>query len=458
MLKISTKISLLYLATTAAIIILMAISMYNVYYSQRLQSIDTELQDYANFLSSNIELENSNISFVFQAMSDKKGLNKEEFNNNFMFVLTDNDSIIYESNDLIKLDSLIKLFIDDELFYKKHKFDYIEYEENTYRIFKKYVDLKKDNDLQIVMIASLKRFDESLLLLKYILFIICPGFLLIAAIIASIIAKKSFAPVLQITKAAELISAQNLDKRVPVGNANDEITYLAHTFNEMIDRLDKNFKSQKQFITDASHDFRTPLTVMRLEFELLLSESNLDDKFREFLEKNLMELKSLSNLADNLLILARADSNQLILDKEYFRIDELIFSVVSYYKNLAAQKGVTFLIELNEDYEIYADKEMMKRVVNNLIDNAVKYSINDSQIEIILTNINNKICLEISNFCLKFDNSEINIFDRFYRQQNSRTVDGFGLGLPIVKTILDTHNFEIDYDFKINIFKILIKI
>ncbi len=446
MLKISTRISLLYLTASTIIIGMMGISMYYIYYAQRLSSIDAELQDYAEFLTTNQYLESRDLSYVFKRLTSRRDVRKKPLQMNYNFILANKDSVIFESDEKIEIDSLINPIFEADEKTMEERYRFITINDEEYRLFKKRIHGNKNDDLELLMITSLERFNNSLSTLGYILFIISPLFLIAAAIVGYFISRRAFAPVRNITKTAEEISGENLSRRVPVGQAEDEISLLARTFNDMIERLDITFASQKRFIADASHDFRTPLTIVRLELELLSNRSDLIDEVKEPLDKCIKELKSLSNLAENLLLLARSDSHQLVLKKSDFRLDELVMDCVSSFYNLASTQNKTFIIDIDEPVEVFADKDLVRRAIINSIDNAVKYTLPGNPIRIYNGLDKNNTTIRIINPGQELSSELLSkIFDRFQRADDSRTTKGYGLGLPIIKAIVEAHGGNVTF-------------
>ena len=212
----------------------------------------------------------------------------------------------------------------------------------------------------------------------------------------------------------------------------------------MIERLDITFTSQKRFIADASHDFRTPLTIVRLELELLTNRTDISAEIKEPLDKCIKELKSLSNLAENLLLLARSDSHQLVLKKSDFRLDEMLLDCVSSFNNLALAQNKTFIIDIDEPVELFADKDLIKRAIINSIDNAIKYSLSGNPIRIFNGLDNDTTVIKIINKGKELAPELLSkLFDRFQRVDDSRTTKGYGLGLPIIKAIVESHDGKV---------------
>jgi len=285
---------------------------------------------------------------------------------------------------------------------------------------------------------------ESLHQLRTVIIIVVPISLFFAGFIGFFIARRAFAPVRAITETAASISSKSLEKRVPISGTDDEISKLALTFNAMIARLHDTFISQQRFVADASHDLRTPLTVIQMELEWLLTQDEPDLKTKIVIDRCLKEILRLTELADNLMLLARADAHQLQVNKIYYRLDEQIMESVTQMKTLANQKNVTFKLDINAPVEVFADESMLMRLLINAIDNAIKYSPDNGKISIVLDQNEGYGIFNITNEGNPIKPESLNrIFDRFQRGEKARTSRGFGLGLAIIRAIAQVHNGDV---------------
>jgi heavy metal sensor kinase len=439
MLKISTRITLWYLTASGLLIFMMAFAMYSIFDAKRRAAIDSDLYEYADFLVSGLGEQSKDLSEMFDALLEKKEvpLAKPRAHK---FVLASNDSLMFENNAIINIDSLLSVMQDRKEADQDSAYMTIELNNVDYRFYIRPIQLTKKKEFQLIVITSMDRHYESLVQLRTILFIICPVALLVFGVFGFFIAKRALAPVSNITNIAAEISSESLDKRVPIGKSQDELSNLAATFNEMISRLDTTFKSHQRFIADASHDFRTPLTVIQVELELLLQKEELDKKSGDTIENCLKEVQRLTKLSDNLLILARSDAKYLKLNKKKFRLDELIMDCITPLNTIAKTKKINFRVLSAEQIEIYADQEMLTRVFTNVIDNAIKYSFENQVVSISISQSLSDAVVEINNKGNPIPAELLPIiFNRFNRGDKSRTSTGFGLGLSIVKALVESH-------------------
>jgi signal transduction histidine kinase len=244
---------------------------------------------------------------------------------------------------------------------------------------------------------------------------------------------------------AHSITAARLDSRVAVPRAKDEIRVLAETLNEMMERIDAAFRTQRQFVADASHEIRTPLTIIRSELEFAQrNPGKLESE--ESIRIALGELDRLARLADGLLMLARLDAPGFSLTTRLIRLDELLIECVRHMNEPAAKRSVTLDIRVDEVVELQADRDWLKSVVLNLLDNAIHYSPEGGTILISLT-VPSKgsvsIAVEDSGPGIA-PNDLPHIFKRFYRADTERSREGgSGIGLAIADEVVRLHSGEI---------------
>lgn len=265
-------------------------------------------------------------------------------------------------------------------------------------------------------------------------------------IIASIIlgymvSKRMLKPIDDITKTAENISINNLKERIEAKGPDDELNRLIKTFNKMIDRLQGAFNKQVQFVSDASHELRTPITVIQ-GYANLLDRWGKDD--REALEKSIYAIKleaaNMAKLIEELLFLARGDSGRQLIEKEEFLINELIDEVVMESKLI--DKNHEISNNKNDSARISADYKMIKQMLRILIDNSIKFTPKDGTIDISSEVKDNSVKITVIDNGIGIPKDEIeSIFDRFYIVDKSRSKEkgGTGLGLSIAKWIVNMH-------------------
>ena len=264
-----------------------------------------------------------------------------------------------------------------------------------------------------------------------------------------LLANQALRPVDRITRAAEQIGAGDLSERVPTPPQMDEIGRLATTFNHMIARLEAAFERQKQFTSDVSHELRTPLAVMRGDIEIALRRTRSADEYQQVLASSLEEIIRLSRLVEELLTLARADAGRTQLKREPISLDKLCGDMVDYILPLATQRDQILTYEgPGRDVVMNGDINRLKQLLLNLLDNAIKYTEKNGRVTLALTSTPSQAIIEVRDTGRGIPKEDLpHIFDRFFRRSKStpdRTAVGFGLGLSIVKWIVDSHGGTIE--------------
>jgi len=301
--------------------------------------------------------------------------------------------------------------------------------------------------------TSLEFVIESLKKLIIILGISFPILILIIFFFGYFIIDKALAPIRMITSKAKKISAENLEEKVGGNLPDDEIGELAATFDSMISRLKASFEELAQFSADVSHELRTPLTVLQGEVEVALRGNRTIEEYKEVLKSNLEEIKRLKSIVETLLFLSKAESGQIIYKIKEIDVIDVIISVISSLKSFIKEKNIKIDIDGEPETYIKGDENLLKQLFYNIIHNAIKYNRKNGKITVSIRENDDKIFVSIEDtgFGIK-ENQLKNIFNRFYRVDKARTrkEGGFGLGLNIVKKIIDIHNAEIEVESEIN--------
>lgn len=292
-------------------------------------------------------------------------------------------------------------------------------------------------------IADLRRSVMELIMM----FLFSSSFaILIAFIIVYIQAKKISAPIVQINKAAQLIAAGNFSERVEVTTI-DEIGQLASTFNFMASSIEKSEQQRQSFISDVSHELRTPMTSISGFVQGMLDGTIDDDKRNTYLQIVLDESTRLTKLVNDMLEMSKMSSDEFKLDITPFDINDLICSCLISLESRIDDSNLNVDVDFRPDRLItLGDKYQIKRVVLNLLDNAIKFSHKGTSILIKTWIAAGKAHISVSNIGDGISENDLkNVFDRFYKTDKSRTKDksGAGLGLSLVQNIIRLHNQEI---------------
>ncbi len=260
------------------------------------------------------------------------------------------------------------------------------------------------------------------------------------------LAKKTLAPVEQIRKQVDTIYEKNLSTRLISTNPDDEIGQLTGTFNNLLQRLEKAFNSQLQFIADASHELKTPLTILRTQWEKLSAQEDLPYEYRVKIQSDIEELARLSNLINNLLIIATPE-NKLVAEELFeLNLSELVQSFYEDIRLLTEEKQQHLQIRITDNITILGDKVRIFQLLLNLADNAIKYTPINGNIDIELVREDLHAVFSIKDNGIGIPEESLpHIFERFYRvdKSRSRQSGGYGLGLAVCKTIVEAHKGSI---------------
>ncbi len=280
---------------------------------------------------------------------------------------------------------------------------------------------------------------------------ILPVVIVVALAAGTFFAKKSFSKINEVVKAAQHITADRLDNRIPPHHTDDEIGRVISTFNEMISRLDVSFAQMKQFSADASHELRTPLTVMRSQLETALHSGASLGEIRELVANCLDEALRMSSIIDNLLLLAKGDAQTI--RQEPVDLRRLLRITYDESVILASVKSIAVTLEAPCHATVRGDEERLRQMLLNLIDNAIKYSPPNGTIMLKLSREDGRAAISVRDRGIGIPPSEIpRIFDRFYRvdRARSRELGGAGLGLSIAQWIVQAHGGTIDVKSDVN--------
>ena len=276
-----------------------------------------------------------------------------------------------------------------------------------------------------------------------------PGLIIIAAAGGYIITRRGFGPVREMIETAEEISRDgNFSRRIETGSheegkpPKDEIQKLALTFNDMFDKIEDAFEKEKQFTSDVSHELRTPLSVIISQSEYAFEDSEYRQQALEVINR---EAKRMSGLVGRLLTIARSDAGRLTPEFEKINLSELCETVAEQQSYIAGERNITVKTDIEPEVFISADEPMMIRILLNLVDNSIKYGKDGGNITISLSREGNSAKMSVEDDGIGIAEKDLEkIWERFYRVDQSRSREGTGLGLAMVKALVKAHNGRIE--------------
>ncbi len=310
---------------------------------------------------------------------------------------------------------------------------------NSWYVYDISKDIKGYGTVWVRGIAPLSPAESALGTMLRLALITLPFLVLLASVGGYQITRHAFLPVRKIVRtAARIGEGRDLSKRIGLPKEEDEIHDLAHTFDGMLDRLELSFEKEKQFTADASHELRTPTSVIIAQSEYAIEHP---DAAQEALQVILQQARKTSALISQLLMLARSDRQSLQM--ETLNLSELMEMVVLQQREVAEEKGIRIDMDIEPGLSITGDETLLMRMMINLIDNAVKFG--KQNIQVSLHRKDGRLA-----GCVADDGDGIpeaeqkRIWDRFYQVNPSRSGEGAGLGLSMVRWIVEAHHGQID--------------
>jgi two-component system OmpR family sensor kinase len=319
-------------------------------------------------------------------------------------------------------------------------------DEGGYRVFATPLVLAGEPML-LAMEQPMHEREEALEEARAALLVSIPIVLLLAWAGGYMLARRSLAPVVAMSERAARLGAANLHHALPVGNPRDELGRLARVFNELLARLSRSIEQQRQFMADASHELRTPVSILRGEADVALQvEERAPAEYREALGVISHEARRLGRIVDDLFLLARADAGQQPLRPGELYLDELAGECVRAVRSLAAQREIDLSCHAEGELPYHGDEPLLHRLLLNLLDNALKYSRRGGEVRLDLARRDGGYVMRVkdSGPAIHGDAAE-RIFERFYRVDRARSREadsatgGAGLGLPIARWVAEAH-------------------
>ena len=282
-----------------------------------------------------------------------------------------------------------------------------------------------------------------------LLIVVLSGSILASALIAITVTRHGLRPLGEMTRSLEQIGPTHLNERMVPGGWPRELQPLAVAFDDMLARLEVSFTRLSQFSADLAHELRTPIANILGEAQVALTRDRSSDEYREVIESTVAECERLSGIVDNLLFVARADAAREPIEQKQFDGRTALEKIATFYRTIAEDRHVA--INCNGQGEIYGDPVLFSRAVSNLVDNALRFTPNGGLIGITIATHPAHAEVAVSDSgCGIAPEHLLRVFDRFYRVESSRSSDGAGLGLALVKSIADLHGGSARIESELN--------
>jgi signal transduction histidine kinase len=443
--QIRTKITLYFISITASLLI---ISFFSIYF---ISANDRQIEFKKHILRKAITRANYRLqvkSIDSQVLKTLDYHKKDVLEKENISIYNENFEKIYTNNDKYNFSNLIP-DLTNKLESVKNK-GMTDFRVKSIQIVGKLYSFENKNYIILVGAKDVSGINQLEHLRKNLIYIFF-GILSFIGLAGWLFSKKILQPISNVMNEVDAISEINLSYRLnEKKNKKDEISRLIHTFNQLLDRLDKAFQIQRAFISHASHELINPLSSISSQIEVTLLNERKTKDYQEILHSILDDIRRLNNISQQLIKLSKYSN---IRDKVGFtkiRIDELIWQSRKEFLISHPDAIVQFKIEKlpsNSDIlEIVGNETLLQTCINNIIDNGIKYSY-DNKVEINLSieKENLKICISNKGDGIPKDDL-IHIFTPFYRNKQVTEIQGYGIGLSIVKTIAELHNIKISVE------------
>lgn len=273
--------------------------------------------------------------------------------------------------------------------------------------------------------------------------------LLTYAILASVLsavlswwaARTGLKPLRAMRSRAQAVNANKLDERMPAESVPIEMADLANSLNDMLERLQNDFRRLSEFSSDLAHELRTPISNLLTQTQVVLAQHRSVEEYQDTLASNAEEFQRLARMVSDMLLLAKAEHGLLLPSTEEIVLQTEASALIDFYEALAEEKSVA--LRCSGEGKVQGDRLMLRRAISNLLSNALKYTPANGTVEISIESSPNKVCLLVANTGADIATEHLpRLFDRFYRADKARThaeSDGAGLGLAITRAIVEAH-------------------
>lgn len=428
------------LTMASALMVLMSfLLIYQVVKSTVLENIDNNLENETNKHVNQIKIEDGQIKFVHKGEWEEE--EHKEINFNPIFI----EIVDKEGNPMDKSPNLGS----NSLYFKPGTASVnkgFNLNLNGKEVRQMQVELLTEGELTGYLLLATSFEDSKSLLnnLKTVLFFLYPIVLLFLFLTLRWLASKSIQPIIDITRKAEIITKDNLNERLPTLKYKDEINSLSVSINHLLERVEKGVSREKQFTSDASHELRTPLAILKGNFEVLIRKPRTPEEYIAKIREGIIIIDKLNAILDQLLTLARLQKG--IHKNEEVDLKFLVKDIIDSTQKQNPTRSIILTEKLVNKGFIKANEKSVAIILENLIQNAIKYSLDTQDINLVLRSEKEGICLEIIDQGIGISDEELKkIYQPFFRGESHELgrINGAGLGLSIVKKLCDLYQIKI---------------
>lgn len=434
--KIRTKLTISFFTIVIGVVTALSVAIYFFSANYREQDFHRRLKNRAINISNVLTtVKEVNVDLLKRLEQN----NPASLPNQFVFIYNEAGQEVYRSEGKCPIDIdpvlIAQIKTEKEIGYTDHGFEVLGF-----------LDHEQDSELTVVAMAEDVYGNDALRNLRNILISAFFISIILFSFIGWIYAARVLRPISVIVEEVNAITELNLSKRLDEGNHKDELSKLSQAFNTLLKRLERVFLSQKYFIVNASHEIKTPITVMTGEIDVALLQGRTAEYYQDILRSVLLGLKKMNALSNQLLLLAQTSSDTPDKNFMSLRIDDIFWDVKAAMQKVYPTCVIEILFDLNVDHQelvMEGDEHLLKVAIQNLMENGCKYS-RDHRITI---HLNSKeqgyiTALFINLGTIPSEHLD-KVFDPFFRGKNTKHEQGFGIGLSLVYWIAKFHHGSI---------------
>ena len=461
--SVRVRLTLWYTAVLAVVLVTLSLSTYFIFWQSTVQRTDVNLAELSNAFLTTLDAEISDQSGpdAFK-LAGQVAVTEHRFRDHVFAIFDAKGNLVVSSQDVPlaapAIDSVPVGLLSSDSFQRflnassrsERFFGKVRGNKAGYRGFARHFS-SGGKAGTLVILQSLHAQQEMLEGVTVTFAWVIPIALLLASVGGYFLARKSLAPVVAMSSQAGRIGAANLHERLTVQNDRDELGHLARSFNSLLDRLSQSFERQQRFMADASHELRTPVAILRGEAEVALSQqARSPEEYRESLRVLHHEAERLTHIVEARFTLTRADAGQYPLQPRDFYLDELVGECVHSARTLALAKKICLNFEEASESPIRADESLLRRMILNLLDNAIKYTSEGGRVTVTCRSRDEEYTVSITDTGGGIPaDLQPRIFERFFRADKARSRlendgGGAGLGLSISRWIAEAHHGRLE--------------
>lgn len=434
-LSLKTKLVLLHTGMMGLVVCIVLSLLFSISSHEILSNVERNLEEQVAGTYEDIEYEDGRLEFDSDIMDLENGVYLS----------------VYEENSTELIYGKIPYGFSYDLPFEDGNLRTVAAGDQQYYVLDMKIPVENYHSVIVRGIASITDAEQDFRLTLSIALILLPLLIFLTAVCGYFLSLRALRPVSRITKTVQDIQKEkDLSKRIRLGDGKDEIYTLARTFDDLLGAVETSMKREKQFTSDVAHELRTPLSVVLMECEELLRSEHLDEESRCEVMVIYRKIKGMSEMISQLLLLSRADQGREKLNMEEIDFSELSEMVAEEYAEIARNKGISLKAQIEPGLHLTADETLMIRLWGNLLQNAVNYGKSDGHIWLSVQKEGNAIRMSVKDDGIGISSQDLpHIWDRFYQADPSRNSDSSGLGLSMVKWIVEAHHGELSVESEI---------